>query len=291
MAWLPGNNCRMSALPTPANGAGWCRACKPELIDAGFRQKSEERLILGEGGLLGQQHQGPQGSKQVVRGRERSASPTTAANSDPTVAAAAALVADGYCRLFLSGLFISSAVRCSRWPAAKRWMAGCATGLSRCAALDWGSPPRIVSCCGWIAPTAACARCVSAWKGWRRRRAIAEVDFVGHREIDGVLWPVRFIERLKKPIPDLPVHDWQLVGLDLNRGLSASEIWHWVSGKAAAPAQPFALTSERGLSPLRPQIDHQLALRVVRLAARRAAALMTPGCSSPNPADCRPDGA
>ena len=26
---------------------------QPELIDAGFRQKSEERLILGEGGLLG----------------------------------------------------------------------------------------------------------------------------------------------------------------------------------------------------------------------------------------------
>ena len=27
---------------------------QPELIDAGYRQKSEERLILGEGGLLGQ---------------------------------------------------------------------------------------------------------------------------------------------------------------------------------------------------------------------------------------------
>ena len=70
--------------------------------------------------------------------------------------------------------------------------------------------------------------------------AIAEVDFVGHRDIGGVLWPVRFIERLKKPIPDLHVHDWQLVGLDLNRGLSASEIWTTgFSGKAAAPAQPL----------------------------------------------------
>jgi hypothetical protein len=215
---------------------------QPELIDAGFRQKSEERLILGEVGLLGQQHQGPQGSKQVVRTAGTiSVTYNGEPNSDPTVAAAAALVADGY-RLFLSGPFYflgGNAVLalagsetvdgrlCDRIVAVRRPGLGLSAEDRFMLWLDRadGRLRRVRFSLEGLAST---------------QGAIAEVDFVGHRDIGGVLWPVRFIERLKKPIPDLHVHDWQLVGLDLNRGLSASEIWTTgFSGKAAAPAQPL----------------------------------------------------
>jgi hypothetical protein len=70
--------------------------------------------------------------------------------------------------------------------------------------------------------------------------AIAEVDFFEHTEIAGVTWPTRFFERLRKPIPNLPVHDWRLIGLDVNRGLIAADIaGPTFSAKASAPARPI----------------------------------------------------
>ena len=72
------------------------------------------------------------------------------------------------------------------------------------------------------------------------RGAIAEVDFFNHREIAGVTWPTRFYERLRKPIPGLPVHDWRLIGLDVNRGLNETDISEAnFSAKAATPARPI----------------------------------------------------
>jgi hypothetical protein len=70
--------------------------------------------------------------------------------------------------------------------------------------------------------------------------AIAEVDFFDHQEIAGVIWPTRFYERLRKPIPNLPVHDWRLIGLDVNRGLNETDIsGKAFSPKAEQPAQPI----------------------------------------------------
>ena len=70
------------------------------------------------------------------------------------------------------------------------------------------------------------------------RGAIAEVDFFDHQRIAGVVWPTRFYERLIKPIPNLPVHDWRLTGLDVNRGLSVADVIGGVfSSKAAVPAR------------------------------------------------------
>ena len=68
--------------------------------------------------------------------------------------------------------------------------------------------------------------------------AVAEVDFFDHKEIAGVTWPTRFYERLRKPIPNLPVHDWRLIGLDVNRGLTEADIsGPAFSAKAATPAR------------------------------------------------------
>jgi hypothetical protein len=68
--------------------------------------------------------------------------------------------------------------------------------------------------------------------------AVVEVDFFDHREIAGVRWPTRFFERIRKPIPRLPVHAWRLTGLDVNRGYSAADIsGRNFSGLASDPAR------------------------------------------------------
>lgn len=55
-----------------------------------------------------------------------------------------------------------------------------------------------------------------------------------------MIWPTRFFERLRKPIPGLPVHDWRLTGLDANRGLTAQDVSGAVySARAAEPARPL----------------------------------------------------
>ncbi len=74
-----------------------------------------------------------------------------------------------------------------------------------------------------------------------KQEAVAEVNFFDHQRIAGIVWPTRFFERLKKPIPNLPVHDWRLVGLDVNRGLESAEVsGPSLTGKAATPARPLA---------------------------------------------------
>ena len=54
--------------------------------------------------------------------------------------------------------------------------------------------------------------------------AAAEVDLWAHRKIGGVVWPSEFFERLRQPIPMLPVHAWRLTGIDINRNYSAIDL-------------------------------------------------------------------
>ena len=78
---------------------------QPTLIDADFRQGSQERIIFKNGPVLGQRHLGPKGSKQVIRrNNDVQVFYNNAPASDRDVLAAAALVADGY-RMFLTGPF------------------------------------------------------------------------------------------------------------------------------------------------------------------------------------------
>lgn len=78
---------------------------QPTLIDADFRQGSQERIIFKGGPLIGQRHLGPKGSKQVIRRlSDVQVFYNDALADDRDVLAAAALVADGY-RMFLTGPF------------------------------------------------------------------------------------------------------------------------------------------------------------------------------------------
>lgn len=213
---------------------------QPTLIDADFRQGSQERIIFKGGPLVGQHHLGPKGSKQVIR-RDRDVQvfyndiPT----SDHDGLAAAALVADGY-RMFLTGPFyfldgnLSLALGddevvdgrpCATLVAVRRPGHGLSAEDRYRLFIDRDNHllRRVRFTMEGLAST---------------QGAIAEVDFFDHQKIAGVTWPTRFYERLRKPIPNLPVHDWRLIGLDVNRGLTAADIsGPAFSAKAAPPAR------------------------------------------------------
>lgn len=212
---------------------------QPGLIDPGFRQGSQERIILKGRPVVAQRHDGPQGSKQVIRkGESIEVFYNGVASRDQAALAAAALVADAY-RMFLSGPFYF---------------------LENNSSLQMGPDEEVEGrSCQSIVAVRRPGHGLSAEDRYqlfidrennllRRVRftmegldstkgAIAEVDFFDHQTIAGITWPTRFFERLRKPIPGLPVHDWQLTGLDVNRGLSEAEVsGKSFSGKAEAPA-------------------------------------------------------
>lgn len=216
---------------------------QPTLIDADFRQGSQERLILGESPIIAQQHVGPGGNKQVIRpavGVEVFYNGEATTNTEKK--AAAALVADGY-RMFLTGPFYF---------------------LSGNLHLEMGEPEEVDGrACVTLVAVRRPGHGLSTEDRYqlfidredkllRRVRlsmegldstkgAIAEVDFFEHQKIAGVVWPTRFHERLKKPIPNLPVHDWRLTGLDINRGMQATEISGTdFNGRALAPANALS---------------------------------------------------
>jgi hypothetical protein len=223
---------------------------QPELVDAGFRGSSQERLMPAAG-VCAQAHTGPRGRKQVWWRRGRS--PASEADlgevavwfndvrsSDPAARQAAALVAEAY------GLFLLGPL----WLADRRLPM--AMGDSErvdgrpCDAIDvWLSPglgqvaaDRVVLC---IDRSDSILRRVRfTLEGLANTRgAVAEVDGFDHERRFGVLWPMRSFERLVHPAP-LPVHDWHVTGLDVNRGYAAQALAGPVfAGAAAAPALPL----------------------------------------------------
>lgn len=213
---------------------------QPTLIDGGYRQASEERLILGGQPIIAQQHRGPVGNKQVLRSvQDVQVRYDRAPSTDRDVLAAAALVADGY-RMFLTGpfLFMTGNERLERLEPETVEGRSCDVLLAvRRPGHGLSAEDRYLLFIdqenGLVRRLRFSLDGLASTQG-----AIAEVDFFDHREIAGVLWPTRFFERLRKPIPNLPVHDWRLLGLDVNRGITAAEIsGPEFSGKASPPAR------------------------------------------------------
>ncbi len=228
---------------------------QPVLVDERFRGRSEERLLPAQD-AIGQTHRGPGGIKQVFRDAAGvrvwyGGAPST----DAQVAAAAALVADGY-RLFLLGPI---------------WLQrhGSAFETAGEGRVD-GRP------CDWLlamlrpglglAAEDKVALCIDRETHLMRRvrfslegldstrGAVAEVDVDGYVEHAGVRWPTRFVERLRRPVPLLPIHRWQLIGLDVDRGYGRDDIADGggFRGAAAAPARPLAPQPARAAVPDRP---------------------------------------
>lgn len=213
---------------------------QPTLIDAAYRQGSEERLLLADAPIVGQSHRGPGGQKQVLRTADDvQVAYDGQPAADAEVRDAAALVADGY-RLFLTGpfYFLNGNLHLERID--DTWVNGhhCDILLAvRRPGLGRAAEDRFLLYIDrerrWLRRVRFTLEGLASTQG-----AVAEVDFFDHRQIAGVVWPTRFYERLKKPIPNLPVHDWRLVGLDVDRGMTADElVAPGFSARAAAPAR------------------------------------------------------
>jgi len=224
---------------------------QPDLVDAGFRGGSEERLLLKQG-IVAQAHTGPDGRKQVIRQTAAGAQGDVhvwfngEAAHDTERRAAAALVVDGY------SLFLLGPMLLARQWAAERSLVMEHAGSERvvseerernCDVLRVSLSPGL-----GFSETDQLALYIDRQEHLMRRvrftldglestrGAIAEVDTFDHITLHGVRWPTRFHERLLRPLP-LPVHDWRLTGLDVNRGLDAAEVSGAVfTGKAMAPA-------------------------------------------------------
>ena len=220
---------------------------QPALADPGFRGGSEERLLL-RAGLVAQAHTGPSGRKQVVR---NAASGTQGdvrvwfnneEARDTERRAAAALVVDGY-SVFLLGPMVLA----QRW-SAQRSLVMELGGVERvndheCDVLR----VRVAPGFGFSSAEQIALFIDRKERLMRRVRftldglastqgAVAEVETFDHVTLHGVRWPTRFYERLLRPFP-LPVHDWRLTALDVNRGIEVAEVdGPAFGGKAVAPA-------------------------------------------------------
>lgn len=224
---------------------------QPDLVDAGFRGGSEERLLL-QAGIVAQAHAGPDGRKQVLRRQAPGAQGSVHVwfngkeAEDAPRRSAAALVADAY------SLFLLGPMLLARQAAAGRTPMMAPAGAERievdgrshdCDVVRVDLAPGL----GFSASDQVALYIDRQDRLMRRvrftldglestRGALAEVDASGHLPLHGVRWPTRFRERLLRPLP-LPVHDWRLTGLDVNRGLDAETVSGAAfTGAAAAPA-------------------------------------------------------
>jgi hypothetical protein len=228
---------------------------QPEVVDAGFRGSSQERLMPALG-INAQLYQGPKGRKFVrwQRGDGKQAQGQIGiwfngqASSDNAMATAAALVAEIY------GLFLLGPL----------WLMDAASGRvsPRVVALQLASTENVDGdICdvlqAWLAPgwgqssIDRVALCVSRADNITKRMrftlegfagtrgAVAETDTYDHQQRFGVLWPMRSFERVLHPIA-LPAHDWRITGLDINRGYGAEALrGPEFGGAAAVPAKPI----------------------------------------------------
>jgi hypothetical protein len=219
---------------------------QPEVVDAGFRGSSQERL-LPSAGIVAQAYTGAKGRKHVTWRRGRG-TPQDAGeavvwfngerSTDPLAPQAAALVAEGYGLFLLGPLWFAE-----RQPVARS--AGTVQVDGRlCDVVElWLSPGLGRTATDRIALSIdrqdhLMRRVRFTLEGFvNTRGAVAEVDTFDHERRFGVVWPMRSYERIVHPIA-LPAHDWRITGLDVNRGYAASDLnGPAFSGAAAAPAK------------------------------------------------------
>ena len=228
---------------------------QPALVDEGHRGASQERL-LPAARLLAQAYAGPDGRKQVVR---QGAPHTPGAvrvwfdgreSQDDDARHAAALVADGYALFLLGPMLLAGPWTVDRTLVMERLdpvrISQDGQG-HECERLRISLTPGLgLSDADQLllfidAATRRMRRVRFTLEGLDGTRgAVAEVDTMDHVAFGGVQWPTRFHEQLLRPVP-LPVHDWRLTGLDLNRGLTAPMLaGPEFTGRAVEPATPWA---------------------------------------------------
>ncbi|MDO9096322.1 MAG: hypothetical protein Q7U99_27200 [Rubrivivax sp.] len=222
-------------------------AVQPEVVDAGYRGSSQERL-LPAAGVVAQAYTGPQGRKQVFwrRGDGSAARPGELglwyggqASTDPARRSASALVAECYGLFLLGPLWLVDRGLPLQMAGSERvdgrlcdvvnvWMS---PGLGQVAS------DRVSLCIG--RDDGITRRLRFTLEGFAGTRgAVAEVDTFDHQRRFGVLWPMRSYEEVVHPLR-LPAHDWHVTGLDVNRGYGVDALQGPdFTGAALAPAAP-----------------------------------------------------
>ena len=202
---------------------------QPVLVDPAFRGKSEERMLIRDG-VIGQAHTGPGGRKFVAR--RPSSHPfgevrvwyNAEEARDSERRAAASLVADAY-RLFLFGPLLlvnrNLVVELGDVEAVNEHSCDVlrvqlAPGLGHAnvdqLALFIDRKERLMR------------RVRFSLEGLESTKGAAgEVEVFDHMTLHGMRLPTRFFERLVRPVR-MPVHDWKLTGLDINRGFTPADI-------------------------------------------------------------------
>jgi hypothetical protein len=216
---------------------GFAARVQPVLIDADYRVVAEERILVGQRSSA-KSYSGGKGAKFAFR------DPTMLglwydgrAEPNADKRDAAALVLDGY-RLFLLGpLFLKE-----QGAVVERAGEGRVDGR----ACDWllarirpgfgFSPEDRVQACIDREHRRFLRIRISIEGLASTRGAVVEVDYFDYLARDGVQFPTRWFERVKRPIP-IDVREWWMTGLDLNRGYGREALrGPQLQGAAARPA-------------------------------------------------------
>jgi len=192
------------------------RLLQPVLVDAAFRQGSEERLEPASDRLT-QLHRGPAGEKRVVRDAD---SVEVLYNGDEVLSPgkrdAAALVADAY-QMFLAGPSFFERRRAEltllepkrrEGRRYERLLARLRPGLGH------ADEDEVVL---WIdGETRRLDRLDFTLNGLESTRgALVSVTLDDHRRVGGWLWPTRFVERLRAPLR-VTAHRWRATSLEVD---------------------------------------------------------------------------
>ena len=209
---------------------------QPIVSDAGFRVTSEERYRPRDG-LYAVHHQGPLGSKQVVRMPDSfSVYYNGTRESDPVKIRATAMTNDAF-RMFHFGPSFFKARSTSMLRIAdgredgrnyRRLLATVEPGFGE------SSRDQVVL---WIdAQTSRLFRVHMTLNGFETTQgAHVDTTFLEYRKVGAYVLPVRFHERVRGPIR-ISAHDWHTTGIDLDRGWSAADISGAAFQRVAAPA-------------------------------------------------------
>ena len=210
---------------------------QPVLVDRGYRVMAEERILVGARESA-KSYRGGVGPKHAYRNPgELNLFYNGQAEANPEKRDAAALVLDVY-RLFMLGpLFLKEQ--------------GAVVEAIGTDTLD-GKPvdlllARIRPGFGFAAEDRVVAYIGRDDRLLRRvrfsidglastRGAVIEVDHFDYIERDGLRFPSRWFERVKRPVL-VDAREWRLTGLDLDRGWARADIrGPELQGRAAAPA-------------------------------------------------------
>lgn len=208
---------------------------QPIVSDAGFRVTSEERYRPRDG-LYSVHHQGPLGSKQVVRTPDGIAVYYNGKReTDPVKIRATAMTNDAFRMFHFGPSFLkaraTAMVRIADQREAgrnyRRLLATVQPGFGE-AAQD-----QVVL---WIdAQTSRLFRAHMTLNGFETTQgAHVDTTFLEYRKVGPFLLPARFHERVRGPLR-IDAHDWYTTGIDLDRGWSAADIAGAAFEGAAAP--------------------------------------------------------